>query len=349
FLLIGAGVAYLIVAPPTGLIREQMISQVKAQTGRDLKIGGNPQITFYPAIGLKMRDIELSPPPGMSGPNMLTADSLTVAVKLLPLIGRKVEVDSLVLDRPVIDLRADAQGRKSWDFSYGRAIIPIRYAQAGGTTDDRSNLPPEAREFLANATPRSTSGGSPIASLDGLKLGDVRVINGTLRYADEATGASEVVKKLNVNLALDEISAPLRADGSASWNGETVAFEGSVNSLKQVLENTPAKVAVTIAGKPVAAGFKGTVTLGDVIKASGALSADSPSVRRMAKWLGAALPPAKGFGPLTLKGQVRANGPVYELSRLTATLDGAKATGRVGVRTDGARPLVDADLKLSKL
>ncbi|MEO1281435.1 MAG: AsmA family protein [Pseudomonadota bacterium] len=347
--LVGLGVAYLMFAPPTELIRTQMISQVKQQTGRDLKIGGKPQITFYPAIGLSMRDISLSAPPGMSAPATLTADSLTVAVKLLPLISRNVEVDSLILNRPVIDLRSDAQGRKSWDFSSLQPAKRVRYAQVRQSTDADADLPPEAREFLKNATPTGGRAGSPVASLDGLKLGDVRIVNGTLRYADEATGASELVKKLNVNLALDEISAPLKADGSAEWKGEAIAFEGTVRSLKQILENAPAKVAITIAGKPIAAGFDGTVTLGDVIKANGALSADSPSVRRLAAWLGSNLPAAKGYGPLTLKGQLNANGPTYQLSRMTATLDGAKATGNVAVQTDRVRPMVTANLNLSKL
>ncbi|MEO1205225.1 MAG: AsmA family protein [Pseudomonadota bacterium] len=353
--LVGLGVAYLMFAPPTELIRKQMISQVKAQTGRDLSIGGKPQLTFYPAIGLSMRDIKLSAPPGMSAPNTLTADSLTVAVKLLPLISRNIEVDSLILNKPVIDLRSDAQGRKSWEFSQAarrantRYAQAERYAQAGTGNDANGGLPPEAREFLQNATPTGGRAGSSAASLDGLKLGDVRIVNGTLRYADEATGASEVVRRLNVNLALDEISAPLKADGNAEYKGEAIAFEGTVRSLKQILENAPAKVAITIAGKPIAAGFDGTVTLGDAVKATGAVSADSPSVRRLAAWLGSQLPAARGFGPLTLKGQLSANGPTYQLSRMTATLDGATATGNVAVQTDRARPMVTADLNLSKL
>lgn len=349
--LVGAGMAYLMIAPPTDLIRTQMISQVKEKTGRDLKIAGKPQITFYPALGLSMSNVSLSAPPGMNAPDMLTAKSLTVAVKLLPLLGQNIEVDRLILDSPVIDLRADKQGRKSWDFAVRSGfeeLRPVRYAQAGGATNDGAGLPPEAREFLQNASPRSGVGGGA-AALDGLKLGDVRIVNGTIRYADEATGASETVRKLNVNLALEDVAAPLSANGDAVYKGEKVAFEATLRSLKQVLNQQSAKLVLTVAGNHVAAGFDGNLTVADVVKADGALSADSGSVRKLAKWLGSDLPPAPGFGPLSLKGRLSADGPVYRLSRLTATLDGAKATGEVAARTDGARPLITADLQLSEL
>ena len=48
--LVGAAIAFLLVAPPTDFIRDQLVAQVKANTGRDLTIKGDAGLTFYPAL-----------------------------------------------------------------------------------------------------------------------------------------------------------------------------------------------------------------------------------------------------------------------------------------------------------
>ncbi|MEM1372169.1 MAG: AsmA family protein, partial [Pseudomonadota bacterium] len=349
--LIGAGVAYLIVAPPTGLIREQMISQVKAQTGRTLQIAGQPQISFWPSIGLSMDGVALGPPPGMSAPDTVRVENLTVTLKLLPLLSREVEVDRLILTRPVFDLRKTANGQTSWTFAKAAAVQrPVRYARALQLAQaGAGDLPPEAREFLANATPRQSSSGGGTSALKNLTLADARIVDGVLNYTDETTGTAEVVEKINVNLGLEQIDSPLRIDGTADWKRETIALDGQLTSLEQVLGKKPAQLRLTMASEKLSGGFNGRVTVADRLSALGAVSADSRSLRQLAGWLGATLPSSAGYGPMNLKGRMQVDGPRIKVSQLTANLDDMTATGDVVVETSGARPAVTADLSLTRL
>ncbi len=336
-----AGVAFLMLAPPTGVIRSQAIAQVKAQTGRDLSIKGPTSFTLFPRLGVSMEKVSLSAPPDMGGAPLVEMDSLTVRIRLLPLLSRQVAVDTLVLENPVFNLRADAKGRKSWDFAIG-PVKPARVqlAQADSQTQFDVALLPLAAQAAAGGT---------AAALDQLELGDVRIDNGTLNYTDDATGASERIDAINVTLGLDAIDQPLRANGDLRWKKEVINFDGTLTSVQSILKDRPAKLAVTVAAKPVEAQFNGALALAGGLSMDGGISAASKSVRSLAAWLGSQLPEASGYGAFNAKGRLSVQGATYSLIDADMSLDGATAKGTVSVETAGERPHVRADLRLSEL
>ncbi len=339
--LAGVGLAYLAYAFPTDAVRDQIIAQVKSKTGRDLTIAGKTSFAFYPSIGLSMRKVSLSPPPGMSGKPLVTMDGLDVSVQLIPLLSRDIRIDQLVLQKPVFELYTDNKGLKSWNFAQQTTLTSVRLAQAPAPASDAPGILPKA---AATRSPRAAS-----AAFDQLQFGDVRIVDGTVRYADAATGARHKASRINVQLALPAIDQPLDADGSLVWKGETITFDGALNSVKAVLDEKPANAAVTLAAAPLAARFEGAVAVRESIAADGNVSVKSPSVRNLAKWLGTELPRAKGYGPLDAKGQLRANAQRITLSNANIALDGATAIGEVSVNTSGKRPHVTGNLQVSVL
>ncbi len=360
---VAAGVAFLVMAPPVDFIREQAIAQVKAQTGRDLTIAGRTGLTFFPSLGISMGKVSLSAPPDMAGaPPTAAMDDLTVSVKLLPLLSRQVEVDTLILTNPVFDLRVDGQGRKSWDFAARPVQKRIRYAQANtGQTTGQGEVPPELQDFIDNSTdqqiqpravpaPKSAGGSSfDVAALEQLKLGDVRVINGTVRYVDVPKKVNEEIKAINVVVGLSSISNPLTAVGDLVVKGQKVDFDTTLTSVRSVLEKKPAKLVAKLNAKPIGARYDGTFLMADSVVLDGAIAAKSKSVRQLAQWFGSKLPKARGFGPLTVHGRLKAAGSTYSLLNAKLSLDGATGTGDATVNTAGARPYVKANLNLSEL
>ena len=63
-----AAVTFIMIAPPTEMIRRELIAQVKNATGRDLTIAGKASVTLFPKVGLRVGEVSLSAPPGMGGP-----------------------------------------------------------------------------------------------------------------------------------------------------------------------------------------------------------------------------------------------------------------------------------------
>src|SRR5262245_32720454 len=47
--LVVAAATFLLISPPTDLMRREIVAQVKAATGRDLQIAGPMSVTFYPS------------------------------------------------------------------------------------------------------------------------------------------------------------------------------------------------------------------------------------------------------------------------------------------------------------
>ncbi|MGH1417746.1 MAG: AsmA family protein [Hyphomicrobiaceae bacterium] len=337
--------AVFVASPPTDLIRNQAIAQVKEKTGRDLTIAGPIGITVFPSLGVSLKDVALSGPPGMGDEPLTTMSDLNINVKLLPLLKKQVEVDTLVLTDPVFNLRINKQGLKSWDFARQKTPSRIRIANANATARDVITLAQADTEADASS-PAGTSKNLPI---DQLALGDVRIVNGTVNYIDETTGASQRLKKINVALGLKTIASPLSAKGNVNWKAETINFDGTLTSPKQILDQQPADVSIKLSAQKFNAKYNGNVSLADIMRLSGAITADVPSVRRLAGWLGTKLPPSRGFGALKLNGNLKAAGPRYALSKARLNMDGATATGDVAIQSGGKRPKIVADLKLSEL
>lgn len=333
--LIGLGLTVLFVAPPTELIRDQLVSQVKSTTGRDLKISGRTGLTFYPGLGFSLAGVSLSPPPGMKGPAFVRMKSLNVQVKLLPLLSRTVVVEEFVLEEPVFDFRIDNKGQKSWDFAALTAAHPVRMAQAAGTS--------------ANDAAPASQGHINVASLEGLELGDVRIVDGRIRYTNATEAARENVDNINVTLALKSLERPITANGDLRYRGDKIDFQAVVKTLKQILTKQPANIEATVRANRFQAKYDGAIDISNDLQLNGDVSIETQSVRQLASWLGTKLPPASGFGPLSINARLKADGPVYQLAKLDMEIDGAKASGNIIADTSGSRPSVRGNLGLSVL
>ncbi len=335
-----AAVTFVVMAPPTDLIRHEIVAQVKDATGRELTIAGGASFTFFPTLGVRASEVSLSAPPDMGGDPFLTAKSIDVGVRLLPLLRQEIVVDRLVLHEPVFALRVDAQGRKSWDMAALAPSRPVRLAQAdtgGGTLRDFS-----AGEIdLGGATRRS--GPSE------LSLGDIRIDNGTIRYADARSGADYQIEAINAEADLEALAQPFSAKGNLVWAKETIAFDGNLTSPADLLAEQPAKLALSLKGAPFALSYDGSVTLGDAAGAEGKVAGDAPSLRALAGWLGTKLPRARGYREVSLAGYLNADKSKVRLSDVKLALDGATATGTIDVTTARAKPYVEANLKVAGL
>ncbi len=330
--------AFAVVALPANFVRDRVVTAVKEKTGRDLVIAGPASFTFYPSLGVSLGDVTLSGSPGGTGSNPLVAmKSLDVRVAFWPLLQREVRISTLVLRDPVFNLEVDENGRRSWDFaSADDRSSWTRVAQAGGTASDSQDAP--------------RSGGSgKLLRVGDVKLEDVRIDNGTLNYRDARTGKLTEISAINTKMELAALSEPLIAQGSLAWKGKTVSFNSALTSPADVAANRPAKFKVSLGTDALDASFEGSARLHDDLSAEGILSAKSPSARALARWVGIDLPPSDGFGPLTAKGLLRTAPDQLALATAEIVLDQTTARGDISLDTRGARPLVNANLKLTEL
>jgi len=111
--------------------REQISSLVKDKTQRDLSIEGDLKLTVFPWLGVSTGKLTLSQPNHLSdefgGGNMLEVDAANVRLKVMPLLSsltketKDIQVDTIVLNQPNIELITLASGVSSLDGLSGSA------------------------------------------------------------------------------------------------------------------------------------------------------------------------------------------------------------------------------------
>ncbi|MDD2815235.1 MAG: AsmA family protein [Thiotrichaceae bacterium] len=94
--------------------KPQIISAVKAQTGRDLSLDGDLKLKLFPLLAVEMNKARLSNAQGFTAPDFASIESLQLRLKLLPLLRKEVEIDSLQLSGVKLFLAKDAKGNNNW-------------------------------------------------------------------------------------------------------------------------------------------------------------------------------------------------------------------------------------------
>jgi AsmA protein len=326
---VGAG-TFFIMSPPTDLIRREIIARVKAETGRDLRIAGGASFTIFP-LGLRLGDISLSAPASMGGEPLLKAASLDVGVDMLPLLRQEIVVDRLVLNEPVFSLRVDSEGRRSWDMA--GAALPLRFARADGAWPRLGGFITEAA-----AAPRRA---------DDISLENIEITDGAVRYADDRSGAWARFDGLNASFSVPSLGEPLTGSGTVVAEGETFAFKSTLASPADLIDERPAKLSLTVTGKPISFSYDGTVGPYD---GQGMLSATSPSLGALAAWWGTPVSAEQGAGAVAFTARLNASQKSVHLSDIDLKAGPATASGSVAFsEREGLRPHVTAELKISGL
>ena len=342
-----AGVTFLVVAGPSDLLRDQLVQTVKEQTGRDLAINGGTSFTVFPRLGVALRDTTISDPPEMGDAPFVRIASLELAMPLGALLRRELAIDHLVLKGAIFDLREDTRGHRNWEIGLPVALplkakrahlrTPVRMASADGT------LP----LVLAAADPTEAAAADKTTGT-ALAFASLVIADGTVRYLSERTGARQEVTGLNAKARLAQASGEFSVDGGGVWRREPVQMQGSVQSIKALIDGT-SPVAGKVSAAAGEAMFEGPLATAPVPQLNGRLKASTPSARALAAWLGAPLPAGPGLGPLTLAGVLGAKADLAGIKDLVATLDGETLRGDLSIVTDGQRPFASGNLSLDRL
>jgi AsmA protein len=330
--IVGAVIAVLVIAVivvpfaiPTETYKSQIESRVSAATGRELRINGPVRLSLLPAVAVIASDVTFANAAGSRDPSMATLDKLDVHVSVVPLLSGNVEISRLVLEKPVIHLEVDRQGKANWDFATANAAP----AQAPV---------PQNRQASSGS-----SGPSDIA------LGDVRLSDGTVTYTDDRSGARYEISAINATVKLPNLDSPLAADGSLVWNSEKLSLTANASSPRGLMTGKGSDIALKLDSKPVAVTFTGRGE-GTPLKLTGELDLGTPSVRNLAAWAGQPLQlPGNGLGPLNIKGTLAAAPQHVSFTKASYKLDAIEASGDVAVDTSGRVPAIKAALTTNVL
>ena len=93
--------------------KNQIAAAVQENTGRTLSIDGNIGLSVFPWLGLEIGQARLSNAQGFGEQPMASIEKVEVRVKLLPLLHKQLETDTIKLSGLSLRLGKDASGRSN--------------------------------------------------------------------------------------------------------------------------------------------------------------------------------------------------------------------------------------------
>ncbi len=181
-------------------------------TGRVFTMGEDIDVSLFPWVGVKLTDIRLGNPEGFSQKEMVSVEKFEIRLKVMPLLSRRVEVKTFVLDSPHIYLEKLKNGKTNWE-------------NIGGEPGDSKSVPKDKKE---KTQPSAESGGLSITEL---VVGNFSISNGQLTYIDGTTDLKKEIKDLNLTLSNIGFDTLVNIDFSANVDGKPISLKGAAGPI----------------------------------------------------------------------------------------------------------------------
>jgi len=188
-LVIAAAVIVPLVVDPNDF-KEDIVSQVKKNTGRDMAINGDIGLSVFPWLGVELGAVSLSQPQGFGDKPFAAVQQAQVRAKLMPLLKKQLEVDTVELHGLQLNLMRNKQGIGNWE------------DLAAGTdqAEQQQEQPGDAKG----------------AGIESLAIGGVKLIDAQVSWDDRQSGQSVAVRDFSLETGALSPGSP--ADLSMSFS-----------------------------------------------------------------------------------------------------------------------------------
>ena len=307
-LALAIGLFYVLL--PRDALQTRLGEIIASWTGRDVIMRGAPEIDLFPRLTVTLRDVTIGGPPTMDDADLIHMDWLRGAIRVLPLLIGRVEIDSFEMRRPVLTLVEDGAAR-NWNLDTGAAALQLAFA---------GDVP----------------------------LGTFLVEDGTIVYENRGTGRQERFEDVGLELDWESIRKPVAVTGTAVWRGETVALGARAEAPFDFFNDRPTALTATLESRPLSAVFTGEVSELESPRFVGKLDLSVPSTGALAEWFGATAGPGAFLGGATLSGTAALTGTGLAMDGAQLSLDGGSAQGALQV-SFGRKPRVDGTLAFDRI
>ena len=95
--------------------KDRIITKVEEETGRQLKLEGDINLSYYPWLGLEVSGVTVGNAEGFGDAPFMHADIVALRIKTLPLLKKQYELDTFRLHGVEINLAKNKEGVSNWD------------------------------------------------------------------------------------------------------------------------------------------------------------------------------------------------------------------------------------------
>lgn len=195
-------------------VKERATREMKEKYQRTLSIEGTPRLSLFPVLSLELGKTRLSE--HGSDREFLSLESARVAVKVMPLLSERAELESLALTGLKLNLVRGKDGRMNTDD-----------LAAGGRKQDSH---PEAKPSAMQ-----------------VRIAGIAIERAQVAYRDEASGQALTIADLNLKAGALAEATPAPVAFSAQLKGQKPMLDVKLNLAGQVRVDIP-RQAIEVAG-----------------------------------------------------------------------------------------------------
>jgi len=221
--------------------KDEIASAVEDATGRKLDISGDLDLSVFPWLGLKTGKLSLGNRAGFEGTSFATIESAQIRVKLVPLLSKKIEMDSLQLNGLDLNLQQLKDGKNNWS------------DLAAAKKDDKADKQSDSSE-----TPKIAA----------LAIGGIAIKDSSVRFRDAQSNQDLKLTNLNLQTGPLELGAPVDVELATQLSARQPEVTGSFKITTELKANpfdgsyqlNNSKITADLKGKTLPAGqLKGTL------------------------------------------------------------------------------------------
>lgn len=273
-LIIVAAIAIPLLVDPNDF-RGEITSAVTKSTGRSMKIEGELSLSIFPWLGINTGAVELGNASGFGEQAFARIKSTQIRVRLLPLLSKKIEMDTLLLNGLELNLQKNKQGQDNWS-DLGKTS-----ATAAKQPQDDSNNPP---------------------ALAALAIGGIQLENARILFDDRQANQRFTASSLSLTTGALKAGEPVALSLHGDIDNSAPAMNGSIN-LTTSLQANPFASSFALNDMQLALDLKGKELPGGRLQARLTADVSANLINQTLDVNGLAL----DSGPLQVKGEVMLN------------------------------------------
>ena len=323
---IGSAVVALPFLVSSESVRARIIEQAETLTGRQMSFRAAPKVFFNPYLGIAIDSVIFEGPKRRpEDPPLVEMEELRGRVAILPALLGRVEITQYEFVRPRFNLRVFDDGHASWAFPGGEVWQLLDRARAA-----RQATEPNAKVDLTG--------------IDSLKIGRFQVVDGTIAYENEQTGASELLTNVNASLNWPESTSSWTIDGATIWRDEALDFSIRTSQPLLLMAGGTSSASATIKSGAFQFTFSGDADMLASLHLAGSASLSAPSIPRLVNLFGGDMETGSTAGQFSASGDVKGTLKQVQLTEAELSFDGNKGRGVLQLTRGGERPQINATL-----
>jgi uncharacterized protein involved in outer membrane biogenesis len=279
----------------------RITAAIEDATGLSLAIDGDIGLTVLPSPTLAVSGLRIV---GAGNFEFIQLPELRVKIGIRALLEGRIDVASVTLVKPLINLQIDENGASNWSVVASKG--GSSGASGGGQSDSSENSDPAGFEF-------------------NISLSRLLIEDGSLRYRDLVGGHDETIDQINALVSATSLEGPFKVEANVTIRGQQLdvtLMSGRIESSRPISLD----LVVKIQEPQTTMQFAGTVSaLTNAGQLNGKLSAKGTNVGKIiAKHAGFVLPQFLS-GEYSIETVVSASGEKVVLSDASLQLGESRA------------------------